>query len=226
VEKALIINDVTQDRIPVLFNPEEYTVNTDVTYAQTAIPGRGAPLLQFVHGNMQTLEMELLVDSYEEHRDGSRVLNQAGDDVRTLTRKITDLLTIDASLHAPPILIFTWGSLSFTCVLAKATQRFIMFRPDGVPVRARLQVTFNEFRNLEYEAKETKRETADFSKLHIVGQGETLSAIAGRAYENAARWRPIALRNRIDNPRDLAVGLRLVIPRLPFRDPETGEVIQ
>jgi hypothetical protein len=226
VEKALIINDVTQDRIPVLFNPEEYTVNMDVTYAQTAIPGRGAPLLQFVHGNMQTLEMELLVDSYEEHRDGSRVLNQAGDDVRTLTRKITDLLTIDASLHAPPILIFTWGSLSFTCVLAKATQRFIMFRPDGVPVRARLQVTFNEFRNLEFEAKETKRETADFSKLHIVGQGETLSGIAARVYENTALWRPIALRNRIDNPRILPVGLQLIVPRLPFRDPETGEVIQ
>jgi hypothetical protein len=226
MEKALIVNDVTGDRIPVLFNPEEYTVNADVTYAQAAIPGRQAPLLQFVHGNMQTLEMELLVDSYEEHRDGSRVLNRAGDDVRTLTQKITDLLTIDGSLHAPPILVFTWGSLSFTCVLAKATQRFIMFRPDGVPVRARLQVTFNEFRNLEQEAKETKRETADFSKLHVVGQGETLSTIAARAYENPALWRPIALRNRIDNPRVLPIGLELVVPRLPFRDPETGEVIQ
>jgi len=226
MEKALIVNDVTGDRIPVLFNPEEYTVNADATYAQAAIPGRQAPLLQFVHGNMQTLEMELLVDSYEEHRDGSRVLNRAGDDVRTLTRKVTDLLRIDGSLHAPPILVFTWGSLSFTCVLAKATQRFIMFRPDGVPVRARLQVTFNEFCNLEQEAKETKRETADFSKLHVVGQGETLSGIAARAYENPALWRPIALRNHIDNPRVLPVGLELVVPRLPFRDPDTGEVIQ
>jgi Contractile injection system tube protein/LysM domain len=226
MEKALIINDVTQEWIPVLFNPEEYTVNTDNTYAQAAVPGRQAPLLQFVHGNMQTLEMELLVDTYEEHRDGSRVLNKAQDDVRTLTRKITGLLTIDASLHAPPVLIFTWGSLSFRCVLAKATQRFILFRPDGVPVRARLQVTFNEFCNLEYEGKECKRETADFSKLHVVGQGETLSAIAARVYENAALWRPIALRNRIDNPRSLPVGLELLIPRLPFRDPDTGEVIQ
>jgi Contractile injection system tube protein/LysM domain len=226
MEKALIINDVTHDRIPVLFNPEEYTVNADVTYAQAALPGLGAPLLQFVHGNMKTLEMELLVDSYEEHRDGSRLLNNAGDDVRTLTRQITDLLTIDASLHAPPILVFVWGSLSFTCVLAKATQRFIMFRPDGVPVRARLQVTFNEFTNLEYEAKERKRETADFSKVHIVGEGETLSGIAARVYENPALWRPIAQRNRLDNPRVLPVGLELLIPRLPFRDPDTGEVIQ
>ena len=87
-------------------------------------------------------------------------------------------------------------------------------------------MTFNEFCNLDLEWKECKRETADFSKLHIVGQGETLSGIAARAYDNPALWRPIALRNRIDNPRVLPVGLQLLIPRLPFRDPETGEVIQ
>jgi hypothetical protein len=38
-------------------------------------------------------------------------------------------------------------------------------------------------------------------------------------------WRPIAIRNGIDDPRHLAVGSQLVIPQLPFRDPETGEVI-
>ena len=34
--------------------------------------------------------------------------------------------------------MFTWGTLSFTCVLARASQRYIMFQPDGVPVRARV----------------------------------------------------------------------------------------
>jgi hypothetical protein len=30
----------------------------------------------------------------------------------------------------------------------------------------------------------------------------------------------------VDDPRDLAIGQRLDIPRLPFRDPETGEVMR
>jgi hypothetical protein len=125
------------------------------------------------------------------------------------------------------VLLFTWGeSFAFTCVLARASQRFIMFLPDGTPVRARLQVTFNEFNNVDFEAKEIKRETADFSELYVVGQGETLSAIAGRTYGNPALWRPIAVRNDIDNPRVLPVGLRLLVPQLPFRNPETGEVFQ
>jgi hypothetical protein len=229
LEKAIITNTETGEMIPVMFNPEEYTVNKDMNYAQSGVPGLSAPIIQFVHGNMGTLEMELFLDTYEEHREGSRILNRAGEDVRRLTRKITDLMNIDATTHAPPRLLLTWVSLndrSFTCVLARVSQRFIMFLPDGTPVRARLQVTFNEFNNVELEAKEIKRETADFSELYVVGQGETLSAIAGRTYGNPALWRPIAVRNDIDNPRALPVGLRLLVPQLPFCHPETGEVFQ
>ncbi len=226
-EKAMITNTVTGEKIPVMFNPEEYTVNKDVNFAQTGVPGLNSPIIQFVHGNMERLEMELFIDTYEENREGSRVVNRAGEDVRNLTSKVTDLMNIDPTTHAPPVLVFTWGeSLAFTCVLASASQRFILFKPDGTPVRARLQVTFDESNNVDLEAKETKKETADFSKLYVVGQGETLSVIAGRTYGNPALWRPIARHNDIDDPRALPVGMRLLVPQLPFRDPETGEVYQ
>ena len=104
LEKALITNTINGQRIPVLFNPEEYSVSRDNNFAQMAIPGRRGPLLQFVNGNMQTLEMELLVDSYEAYSGR----NQAGDDVRLLTCQITDLMNIDPTTHAPPVLLFTW----------------------------------------------------------------------------------------------------------------------
>jgi len=226
LEKATITNTVTGERVSVMFNPEEYSVNKDLTYAQSAVPGLSAPLLQFVHGNMGTLEMELFLDTYEAHREGSKVLNEQGGDVRDLLRKILALMEIDRTTHAPPVLLFTWASLSFTCVLARASQRFVMFRPDGTPVRARVQVTFNEFRNAKLEAKEIKRETADYSKLRLVGEGETLSSIANDVYRDARLWRPIAIANEIDEPRALAVGTQLLVPQLPFRDPETGEVMR
>jgi nucleoid-associated protein YgaU len=219
LEKATLTNTVSGQRVSVLFNPEEYTVNRELNWAQAPIFGLSAPLLQFVNGSMQTLEMELLLDSREEHTGVG-----VGSDVRRQTAKVVDLMNIDATTHAPPPVIFAWGSLTFTCVLARATQRFIMFRPDGVPIRARVQVTFNEFRNVELEAKEIKRETADYSKRHTVHQGETIAEIAVAAYGDPALWRPIALRNAIDDPRELALGTRLAIPPLPYRDPDSGEV--
>jgi nucleoid-associated protein YgaU len=226
LEKATITNTVTGERVPVLFNPEEYTVNREINFAQTAVPGLSAPILQFVNGNAQTLDMELLVDTYEAHRAGGRSANRAGEDVRNLTRKITDLMNIDPGTHAPPVLLFTWASLTLTCVLGRVSQRFIMFLPDGVPVRARLTVTFTEFRNADLEAKEVKRETADYSKLHVWTGGETLPAVAGRVYGNPALWRAIAARNRLDDPREVAPGARLIVPQLPYRDPESGELYQ
>src|SRR5207344_1025420 len=144
--------------------------NRDINYAQAAIPGLSAPILQFVNGNLQTLEMELFLDSYEKHKVGSTTVNDAQSDVRDLVRKVTDLMSIEPSTHAPPVLLFTWGSLAFTCVLARATQRYTMFLPDGTPVRARLNVTFNEYRNADLEAKEVKRETSDYSKRCVVSE--------------------------------------------------------
>jgi nucleoid-associated protein YgaU len=224
LEKALITNTVSGESVAVLFNPADYTLAKDINYAQSAIPGLSAPLLQFVNGNMQTLDMELFLDTYEEHSVNGKVLNQRGQDVRELARRVTDLMNIMPSTHAPPVLLFTWASLSFTCVLAKVSQKFVMFLPDGKPVRARLTVTFNEYRNIDLEAKEIKRETADYTKRYVVGEGETLSGIAGRLYGDARLWRPLALANRIENPRVLPVGLALRVPQLPYRDPDSGRL--
>jgi hypothetical protein len=198
----------------VMFNPEEYTVNKDNNYAQVSVPGLRGPLIQFVNGNMQTLEMELFLDTYE-----------AGSDVRNETAKIAAFLDIDSGTHAPPVLLFTWGSLSFTCVLARVSQRFIMFLPNGTPVRARLNVTFNEYLDAEEEAAEVNRQTADFSKVHLVTEGETLSGIAASLYDNPRHWRPLAIVNEINDPRAIFVGQELLVPSLPFIDPESGEVI-
>ena len=224
LEKALITNTVTGAKVPVQFNPEEYTLQRDINYAQAAIPGLSAPILQFVNGSLQTLEMELFLDSYEQHKVGSAVVNTAQSDVRLLVAQVIDLMAIEPSTHAPPVLLFTWGSLAFTCVLSRATQKYVMFLPDGTPVRARLNVTFSEYRNIDLEAKEVKRETSDYSKRHVVLQGETLSSIAGREYGNPRLWRVIAIANALQRARNLPPGLKLLLPNLPYRDPDSGKV--
>jgi Contractile injection system tube protein/LysM domain len=225
LEKATILRkDTGELLVTALFNPEEYAVNRDNNFAQIAIPGGRAPLIQFVHGNAQTLEMELLLDTIEQHTANGRRTNQAGDDVRPLVQRLTRLLDIDPATHAPPVLEFVWASFAFTCVLSRANQKYTMFRADGAPVRAKVTVAFTEFTNAELEAKQIKRETADYTKVHAVAQGDTLPSIARRLLGSPAHWRPIAIANQIENPRELRIGQQLIIPRLPFRDPDTGEV--
>ncbi len=209
----------TGEKLQVLFNPEEYTINKDNNIAAQAIPGLSGPQLQFVHGNLRTLEMELFFDTYDTPTLPKR-------DVREETNKIVRLMAIDSELHAPPVLQVSWASLQLDCVLARVSQKFIMFSDDGTPVRARLTVTFNEFIDTTREAKEVNRQTADFSKVYVVTQGETLSGIAGKLYGDPQIWRPIALANKIADPRAIFAGQSLQVPSLPFIDPDSGEVLR
>src|ERR1039457_6760770 len=117
-----------------------------------------------------------------------KTIAAAGRDVRTMTQQTTNLMTIDSTTYAPPVVVFTWSSLSFTCVLARVAQKFVMFLSDGTPVRARLQVLFQGYNNSTTESKEIKRQTADYSKSYTVAQGDTLSKIAGVVYGNPALW--------------------------------------
>jgi LysM repeat protein len=210
--KAKITVEHSDVALDVMFNPEEYSLNRDNNFASQAIPGLSSPLLQFAHGNLRTLDMELLFDTYEKRAD-----------VRVETEKFVQLMEIDAALHAPPILIVAWASLQFRCVLTKASQKFVLFLDDGRPVRARINASFTEFIDAEHEALKTKRETADYTKRHTVLQGETIPNIASKYYGDPALWRPIALLNQIDEPRQLRTGMLLSIPSLPFQDPATGE---
>jgi hypothetical protein len=134
-------------------------------------------------------------------------------------------MDIDPELHAPPVLQLSWSSLQFQCVLARVSQKFILFADDGTPVRARLTTTFNEVIDPEQELKRVHPQTANFSKAHVVTDGDTLSAIAGRFYSDPSLWRPIAIANGLADPRRVEAGTTLVIPMLPYIDPETREAV-
>jgi len=188
-------------KFEVLFNPREYRLSKGNQFAEVAIPGLGAPPLQFGRGGARTLSMQLFFDTHTYHDS---------EDVQEHTRKVTSLLKVDEDLHAPPICKFTWGKrLQFVGVLERAQENFKLFLPDGTPVRATVDVSFKEF----VEGQE-KRFSANYVKRYVVHRGDTLAGIAHRHYGDAARWRPIAEANGIDDPLRLVPGRVLVIPAI------------
>lgn len=202
LEKAYITPEGEQP-IAVLFNPNRYSLEQSNQIAEIAIPGLGAPILQYVHGNGRILSMELFFDTYEGQTD-----------VRRYTDKIYGLLGIKRETHVPPICAFTWGGFSFRGVLTSVSGYFTLFLSDGTPVRATLSVAFKEFVDVEVEVRRAPTESVDHAKTHTVKRGETLPHIAALEYEDPGQWRHIAKANDILNPRQLMPGQVLILPAL------------
>jgi hypothetical protein len=150
--------------------------------------------------------------------------------VTTETDKIFQLIRIDPARHAPPVLAFLWGPQfpggnivveqagqrreAFLCVMESIRQKFTLFSPDGVPLRATLTVSLREYRDLGDQFAQIKPSSPDRTHVHVLQQGDTLAAVSRRFYDSPARWRPIADANRIEDPRRTAPGAFVRVPPL------------
>jgi hypothetical protein len=208
------------DEIKVRFNPERYTVNKSVQIAEITIPGLDSPVQQYVRGQTEKVSFELFFDTTE-----FGMLDSVKD-VRQETRKIYDLMKVGSHTHAPPRCKLTWGSggklFCFGarqepwCLLESISEEFTLFSPGGVPLRAKVNVTFREAWTIEQQLTETPRQSGDRTKVRTLARRQTLSHLAWQEYGDPALWRPIAdtPANHIDNPRAVAPGAQLEVPRL------------
>ena len=187
------------------FNPPEYSTSKQLNYGELQATGSGASVQQFIDGAAETLTMELFFDTSETQ-----------EDVREEYVGKFDILTsIDPELHAPPICKFVWGKgLVFEALVERLDKRFTMFLPSGIPVRARINVTFTEYKTPGFHQSEVSPESTDKTKVWTVTEGDTLWLIASQEYDDAAHWRTIAKANDIQNPRALEPGQELELPPL------------
>jgi len=213
-EKLIIQNLETGEKLPVMFNPERYTLNRGVQIAEIAIPGLDSPVLQFVRGQSEKITMELFFDT----TDSGMVDNVK--DVRKETSKVYALTKVNGDTHAPPRCSLIWRDRLFSfgwkatskCLVESISEEFNLFSPSGVPLRAKLNVTFREYLTIEEQLQETPRHSADRRKVRVLARGKTLSHLAWEEYDDPGEWRLIAEANNVDNPRLIAPGTSLAVP--------------
>lgn len=100
----------------------------------------------------------------------------------------------------------------FRCIVESVKQKFTLFSPEGLPLRATLSVTLREYKTLEEQLAQLNKTSPDRTHAHVTQRGETLSGIAGQYYRRPGEWRPIADANDIEDPRRLTAGVFLTIP--------------
>ncbi len=194
--------------VPVLFNPEEYNVSRSVNYAKLDVPGTDSPIMQFISGGETSLSMTLFFDTQNDY------IRKTSDDVRDYMQPIMNALWIDGKLHAPPEAAFSWGGCFFKGIITDAKQSFTMFLASGIPVRARLELTFKSSEDALNARKKSPFESPNRTKARRAAKGVQLWRLADAEYGDPKYWRVIADFNKLYNPRKLLEGRLLQLPPL------------
>lgn len=199
--------------VKCLFNPKEYGVTRKNKW--TAPPAKNHTIAEYEFGGADpsTMTLSLLFDTFDE-----------GEDVRTVyTEKVWKLMDIDPTLKdkksksgRPPKVLFQWGqAFGFVAVITSITQKFVLFKEDGIPVRATLDVSFQQVQETNLRPPQNPTSGGESgSREWIVKEGDTLASIAYAEYGDSNSWRPIADANRLTQVRRLRPGSALEIPGL------------
>ncbi|MCM1180666.1 MAG: hypothetical protein NC347_10450 [Clostridium sp.] len=212
VTKAKLDVEGKENPIQVEFNPTEYSLSNGIQYSEKNIPGLDGPIGQYISGNSTTLNVTLHFNTYvpptlEKPTEG-------GQDVTKYTKEIVMLTQIDGTLHRVPKVTFSWGSIKFTGIITEVKENYTMFLASGMPVRAKLDVTFKSVYDVENGKRTSPFESPDRTKARVYMQGEALWSIAAQEYGNPKYWRVIAEENKILNPLDIREGQVLKLPPL------------
>ncbi|MBN1698903.1 MAG: hypothetical protein JW881_15405 [Spirochaetales bacterium] len=121
--------------IPVKFDPRSFRIERKNNYAAYR-SADSYDIHQAFNGPETTVVKVCL---YFESTD-------AAEDIRFRTKQISDLMTIGESLNVPPLLVFTWGRISYHVVIESISEHYRDIHANGLPSKATLKIEFREYR--------------------------------------------------------------------------------
>jgi hypothetical protein len=196
--------------IECMFNPTEYRLTQTLNVTRNDNPSKSGGTAEFRGTNAMTLTAQLFFDDF-----GS----MKGD----VTPRITTLLswthpTPDSMTKlkpAPPLVTFKWGGNKqldkFSGYLKSVVVNYTVFRKDGTPVQAKVDITI-EGQPEPIGGQNPTSHSIDSRRVHTMIDGDTLQSVAYQELGKPSYWRAIAELNGIDDPQRVEAGRTILIP--------------
>jgi nucleoid-associated protein YgaU len=190
----------------VFINPDQLTFNYKIKSTRQEVPGQGANTLKFVGVEPESVSFDIMFDT-------TGVIPGSSGDVYAQIKEFR-ALTYDynGTIHRPNYLQLSWGSIIFKCVLSTLNVTYTLFSPQGVPLRAKASVTFEETMDPATIAREGDNQSPDMTHLRTVLHGDTLPLMCYRIYGDTSLYLEIARVNGLDHFTELIPGTRIEFP--------------
>lgn len=192
-------------------NPESYQLNYKIEYSEGQGQGTSGKQQKFKAIAPDELALELMFDSTGIADDQPR--DDIWDDIKKFKKLLTDY---EGDAHEPRHFRIIWGPMAFAGRLTSLNINFKLFKPDGRPIRALAKVTFKS--SIDDKKRVAKEDplSPDLTHQRTVANGDHLSLMSFRQYEDPSYYFQLARANNLTNFRKLIPGT--VINFLPLED--------
>jgi len=198
----------------VLINPEKLKMDYKIEYTRAQALGTTGPTLKFKHIPSTKINFTLIFDGTGLIRNakGKQKNNLSVYDQITAFQAKT--IRYDGNTHSPNFLQLVWGHYFFEGYLTDLSITYKLFKPDGTPIRAEADVTFNTSVDTTMAKKKKRNKSPDLTHIRRVNAGDRLPAMCTDFYDGTNYFVQVAQHNQLNTLRNLKIGSEIVFPPL------------
>lgn len=206
------------------FNPESFSTSMDIEYKPPEEDGSDGGEAKFKKVNPRTFSFDLLFDGTgaaglaptSASLIGALPIPDLGplpdnDEIgvnRTI-EQFKKLVGYKGDTHRPRFFIITWGSFFERCVLKSYSINYKLFSPLGIPLRAVISTSWQEYKAVSLTEFLKDLRSPDVTHQHIIKESEHLSLITYGVYDDPKYYYEVGEKNGLDNLRKLKSGNNL-----------------
>jgi hypothetical protein len=192
-------------------NPEQYSQVFQVKYDAKVAPGGQGVEEKFMSSGPEELKLDFLFDG----TDTIYGYAQAGKSVPQQIQEFKEVVyDLSGDIHQPRFLKVMGMGVAFPCVLTELQLNYTLFKPDGIPLRAKASATFLNFREVRRRVAEEGKSSPDLTHFREVKQGDTLPLMVFNIYKDPKYYLEVARVNGLTNFRKMATGQGIIFPPL------------
>lgn len=192
----------------VMFNPSSLAVKLQVERDQTEPDGAINGLMKFKKLAAQDYTFEFIIDGTGANGEPKK---EVPDEVRKFLSVAYDY---SGTEHKPNYIKILYGSVLLKCVLKSVDVTYNLFSPNGKPLRAKINSSFNSCADPELSAAIKNDNSPDMTHLRKLKRSDKLISFSNTIYKKNSLYLEVARANEFDSFRNLPEGTAIFFPPL------------
>lgn len=199
----------------VMFNPVAFTQKLEIELASTQASGSSGNENKFLRMKPVDFTFEFILDG-----TGTAAPAPENGIVAEIDKLLGICYHIEGENHKPNYVEIQWGSLKspkkgesiIVAAFKSIDINYTMFKPDGTPIRAKINAVFTEEIPKETQARDANNQSPDLTKYRQISTHSKLPLMVNTEYNTQKHCISIAKANKLDSMRRLTTGKFLRMP--------------